>query len=78
MHQTTPASHADTGFDPARRFVRVTGSHAHGFIEFEFSIGSDELCVELMLPPDAFDEFCLVQHAERLPAQRCSQDAADE
>ncbi len=53
-------------FDPRRRFVRVTGTSRHGFVEFEFSIGSPELCVELMLPPAAFDEFCAAQAARRL------------
>lgn len=58
-------------FDPRRRFVRVTGSNRLGFIEFEFSIGSPELCVELMLPPAAFEEFCAAQAALRLgPAER--------
>lgn len=70
MHQTPPAGRTDADFDPTRRFVRVTGSNAHGFVEFEFSIGSDELCVELMLPPEAFAEFCVAQRAERLPAER--------
>jgi len=71
MHQTPPAGRTNADFDPTRRFVRVTGRNAHGFVEFEFSIGSDELRVELMLPPDAFAEFCLAQRAERLPTERC-------
>ena len=53
-------------FDPARRFVRVTGVNAHGFIEFEFAVGGPELFVELMLPAAAFDAFCRTQNATRL------------
>lgn len=60
---------ADPGdFDPRRRFVRVTGVSSRGFVEFEFSIGSPELCVELVLPPAAFEEFCAAQAAQRLDA----------
>ncbi len=61
-----PASPGD--FDPRRRFVRVTRVSSRGFVEFEFSIGSPELCVELMLPPVAFEEFCAAQAVQRLDA----------
>ncbi|WP_031404589.1 phenol hydroxylase subunit [Thiomonas sp. FB-Cd] len=55
-------------FNPQHRFVKVTGINAQGFVEFEFAVGSPELCVELMLPPAAFEEFCLTQKAVRLDA----------
>lgn len=61
----TPADPASE-IDPRRRFVRVTGTNAQGFVEFEFAIGLPELCVELMLPPQAFDAFCAAQGVERL------------
>jgi phenol/toluene 2-monooxygenase (NADH) P0/A0 len=48
-----------TAFDASRRYVRVCQQRADGFVEFEFAIGSPELCVELMLPVGAFHEFCL-------------------
>lgn len=44
-------------FDPSRKYVRVTGER-NGIIEFEFGIGDLSLAVELMLPPDAFADFC--------------------
>lgn len=44
-------------FDPSRKYVRVTGQR-NGIIEFEFGIGDLSLAVELMLPPDAFADFC--------------------
>ena len=46
-------------FDPTRRYVRICEQRPDGFIEFEFSIGDPEMCVELMLPESAFHEFCL-------------------
>lgn len=55
-------SAASTGaareFDPARTFVRVTGRTPGGFVEFDFAIGDPDVFVELVLSPDAFDEFC--------------------
>ncbi len=56
------------GIDPNDRFVKVTQINLQGFVEFEFAIGTPELCVELMLSPAAFEEFCLVQKASRLDA----------
>ena len=56
----------DTRPDPQQRFVKVTGVNSRGFVEFEFSIGSPDLCVELMLPRQAFDEFCATQQVRRL------------
>ena len=50
---------AETTFDVTRRYVRVCKKRPDGFIEFEFSIGTPELCVELLLPEAAFHEFCL-------------------
>ncbi|WP_217126073.1 phenol hydroxylase subunit [Hydrogenophilus thiooxidans] len=51
-------------FDPNRKWARVTGINRLGFVEFEFSIGAKELTVELMLRPEAFDEFCKMQAVE--------------
>lgn len=39
-------------------FVRVTGTRAARFVEFEFAIGDPELAVELVLQFDQFREFC--------------------
>ena len=64
---TTPLQDHDD-FNPHQRFVRVIGVNSQGFVEFEFAVGSPELCVELMLPPAAFEEFCLMQGAVRLDA----------
>ena len=42
-----------------RRFVRITGRDRPGFVEFNFSIGDPSLYLEMILPDEAFDEFCL-------------------
>lgn len=57
--ESTQQGGAATGFDASRRYVRVCQERPDGFVEFEFAIGSPELCVELMLPVAAFHEFCL-------------------
>lgn len=51
-------------------FVRVLGTRSGRFVEFEFGIGSEDLKVELILPFQAFKEFCQERHAEILqPAE---------
>ena len=54
--------------DPTRRFVRVSEERKDGLVVFEFSIGWPELAVELMLPRQAFDEFCATNRVIRLEA----------
>jgi phenol hydroxylase P0 protein len=53
-------------FDPNHKYVRVKGTNRQGFVEFEFFIGSEELSVELMMPPAIFEEFCQTQQTVRL------------
>ncbi len=53
--------------DITRRFVRILSRKDNGLIEFEFSIDSTDLMVELMLPLMAFDEFCEVNQVQLLP-----------
>jgi phenol hydroxylase P0 protein len=36
----------------ARRYVRITGRSANGFVTFEFSVGWPDMSVELALPED--------------------------
>lgn len=39
--------------------VRIIGLRAGRFIEFEYSAGDPDLVVELIMPKQAFDEFCV-------------------
>ena len=52
---------------PLKKFVRVTGVRSGRHVEFEFSINDADLTVELILPFAAFEEFCTLQEAVRLP-----------
>jgi phenol/toluene 2-monooxygenase (NADH) P0/A0 len=58
--------HREPAGDPKRTYVRVTGTRAGGFIEFDFAIGTPDLFVELILPKHAFGEFCRMHHATEL------------
>lgn len=40
-----------------KRYVRVR-ERGERFVEFDFAIENPELFVELILPPQAFEEFC--------------------
>lgn len=48
-------SHRGKGRKP---LVRVTNSRSDGFVEFDFSYGDADLYVELILPAEAFRQFC--------------------
>lgn len=61
----------DSGATPARHYVRVTGRRGR-FIEFDYSIGSPELAVELIMPEKAFREFCAEHHAVQLTPEECA------
>lgn len=52
---------------PLKKFVRVTGVRSGRYVEFEFSVNDADLTVELILPFAAFEEFCTLQDATRLP-----------
>lgn len=66
----TPGSTAaktNPNFDVSRKYVRVTGER-NGFVEFDFAVGEPGVFVEMMLSPEAFQEFCRVNAVEMLPA----------
>ncbi len=45
-----------------KRYVRITNNDRPGFVEFNFSIGDPSLYLEMILPADAFTEFCRSNH----------------
>lgn len=52
--------------DTSRHFVRVRAQRAPGMIEFEFAIGDPKIFVELVMPRQAFAEFCATNRVEVL------------
>lgn len=53
-------------FDERQRWVLVTGIRRQ-FVEFEFTVGDPDLTVNLIMPRDAFEEFCRTNQATLLP-----------
>ena len=56
--------------DLSRKFVRLIERRPDGFVEFEFAIGEPGLAVELILPANAYREFCRNNDAIELPPIR--------
>lgn len=52
-----------------RTFVRVVGTRLGQYVEFEFSLNDSDLSVDLVLPFQAFDEFCEKNRCTILPAK---------
>lgn len=57
----------------AQRYVRITGEKNGKFIEFDFSIGDPLLYVELILPHDAFEKFCVDNNVVHLNSEQAAQ-----
>lgn len=53
--------------DVNRKFVRLLERRPDGLVEFEFAIAEPSLFVEMLLPEEAFAEFCETQRVELLP-----------
>ena len=58
--------------DTRQRWVRVTGQRGNGFVEFDFAVGEPDLCVEMILPAEAFAEFCAANRVELLPPEQAA------
>jgi len=56
--QPSTADEQLQAFDIALPFVNVRKVRNDGLVEFDFAIGDPELAVELILPNEAFREFC--------------------
>jgi len=55
-------------FDIERRYVHITNVRKDGLVEFDFSIGEPELYIELVLPWQAFEQFCSHNKVQHLAA----------
>ena len=70
---------ADTpaNFSDLKRYVRVRQVIDDKFIEFDFAIGDPSLYVELVLPRQAFDEFCKHNKVTLMTAEQAAAVDAD-
>lgn len=44
------------------KYIRIKSHESARFVDFDFAIGDPTLFVELIMPKDAFDEFCLTNN----------------
>lgn len=62
-------------FNTERKFVRVMRTLPNGMIEFVFAIGDLDTAVELIMPKEAFDEFCAKNAVEFVVEEQAPVDA---
>ena len=64
-------------FDQMPRYIRVRSGPDATFVEFDFAIGFPDLFVELVLPRQAFRQFCENNRVQHMDAQMCAALDAD-
>lgn len=73
---------ADPPAELTHKYVYVRDVSPEGNVRFDFAIGWPELCVELVLPKAAFDEFCSHNQVREMPAPdgglQCISDGDEE
>ena len=71
MHQTQQ--------DQLTKYIRITGDRHANFVEFDFAIHDPTLFVELVLPQQAFQDFCEINKVvEMTEAQQAWNDAQED
>lgn len=64
--------------DTKRKFVRVTGHRGEEFVEFDFAIGEPDIFVEMILSPEAFEDFCKINNVEPMPEVAAAEEGSEE
>ncbi|WP_010113962.1 phenol hydroxylase subunit [Acinetobacter sp. P8-3-8] len=60
------------------KYIRITGDRDAKFVEFDFAIHDPTLFVELVLPQQAFQHFCEVNHVIEMTAEQQAWNDAQE
>ena len=60
-------------FDDLTRYVRIRSKQNSAFVEFDFAIGHPELFVELVLPRQAFEIFCMENNVVHMDSKMIRQ-----
>ncbi|RMF09079.1 MAG: phenol hydroxylase [Alphaproteobacteria bacterium] len=55
-------------FGDRERVARITGVRRATYVEFDFTVGDEQLTVELIMPYPAFREFCEHNRIRLLPS----------
>lgn len=64
--------------DELKKYIRITGDRNAKFVEFDFAINDPSLFVELVLPKDAFEKFCLIHQVIEMDADQQALNDAQE
>lgn len=75
LGRTTGSCDEPPPWDVSLRYVRVRHQRACGLVEFDFAVGEPEVFVEMVLPAQAFDDFCRTQMACILPETLVSEQS---
>lgn len=62
-----------TSDDARERYVRFQRIDERGFVEFGFAVGSPELMADLILPLDAYHQFCRTNRVRYLTREQESE-----
>lgn len=63
---------------PLTKYIRVTGERDAKFVEFDFAIQDPTLFVELVLPQQAFQHFCEINHVTEMTTEQQAWNDAQE
>lgn len=65
------------GFDPARRYLRVTRRRDDGMVELDYAVGAPEVYVEMILPAAAVEDLIARERPTLLDGPRATWTAED-
>lgn len=68
---------AGEGFDPARRYLRVTRRRDDGMVELDYAVGAPEVYVEMILPAAAVEDLIARERPVLLEGPRTTWTAED-
>ena len=60
------------------KYIRITGDRDAKFVEFDFAIHDPTLFVELVLPQEAFQNFCKTNQVVEMTAEQQAWNDAQE
>lgn len=56
--------------DELKKYIRITGDRNAKFVAFDFAIHDPSLFVELVLPKEAFEKFCVIHQVVEMDAEQ--------
>ncbi|MFW1689867.1 phenol hydroxylase subunit [Acinetobacter ursingii] len=63
-------NHVDCSNVSFTKYIRIKGDRHAKFVEFDFAINDPTLFVELVLPQQAFEDFCRINQVVEMTEQQ--------